>query len=667
MPEREFEIYLSVLSRLLRLSPQQKDAIADELRDHLEERLAELMHSGLSREVAIQQALNDFGDVSGLAFDLTNVSRTSFRKIAMRTTLAAAVVVGLGLLGLSWFAPEPEMGAPFVSVALADQEKAEVTEKLKVPKAEMKSVFLQDKELFPNVLVQESEISFADTPLADACEYLATQHKITIHLDGKALDEAGVARDTPITLMLTKETLTGSTITFEEILNLILRPLQLGWRVDGDIVVVSTVDELTQHLSTRHYDLSHLQRLGYGLDSLREAMMLAGSGWEADGSGTGTTTTFGDTISVRQTYQDHRRISRVLAALEQPQRVTDVYAPSNRDRIRTALQQSVDCEFTDTPLADAIQFLSVKAGIPILLDAVALEVGGMATDAPVTLRLIQKPMGQVMRLMLKDLQLTTVVRDGVLMVTTLDETQQQLHGVVYDVGTLVADEQSATKDAGSRTPSHEEKFEQLQSLLLELHSNGWEANGSGNGKMVRLETGIFVIQQTDAVHAEIQSLLAQLHANAKKSTKVTAEKLQEPTLVTRAYLVSKDAATDLSRGLKELVAVPSWHQPIHGELPSVHVVAAEPQLQEVEGRVVGGPFEVRQPEPAAQPGKPAAPPQPVKSILVKPRANLIIRQTVENHRAIERFIRNITNDMSVQGYDPNKTNPQGGLSGGGFF
>ena len=32
MPEREFELYLSALSRLLRLNPQQKDAIADELR-----------------------------------------------------------------------------------------------------------------------------------------------------------------------------------------------------------------------------------------------------------------------------------------------------------------------------------------------------------------------------------------------------------------------------------------------------------------------------------------------------------------------------------------------------------------------------------------------------------------------------------------------------------
>ena len=33
MPEQEFEIYLALLSKLLRLSPTQKAAISDELRD----------------------------------------------------------------------------------------------------------------------------------------------------------------------------------------------------------------------------------------------------------------------------------------------------------------------------------------------------------------------------------------------------------------------------------------------------------------------------------------------------------------------------------------------------------------------------------------------------------------------------------------------------------
>jgi hypothetical protein len=73
MPEQEFEIYLTLLSRLLRLSPSQKAAISDELRDHLEQRLGDLLQTGVSREEAIRIAMEEFGDVTGLALDLTRV------------------------------------------------------------------------------------------------------------------------------------------------------------------------------------------------------------------------------------------------------------------------------------------------------------------------------------------------------------------------------------------------------------------------------------------------------------------------------------------------------------------------------------------------------------------------------------------------------------------
>ena len=62
MSEPEFEIYLSLLSKFLRLDAAQKADIAEELRIHLEERLAELTAEGQSREDAIRLALEEFGD-----------------------------------------------------------------------------------------------------------------------------------------------------------------------------------------------------------------------------------------------------------------------------------------------------------------------------------------------------------------------------------------------------------------------------------------------------------------------------------------------------------------------------------------------------------------------------------------------------------------------------
>ena len=48
MSEREFEHYLSLLGSLLRLRGGQRAEIAEELRQHLDERLADLQAAGLS-------------------------------------------------------------------------------------------------------------------------------------------------------------------------------------------------------------------------------------------------------------------------------------------------------------------------------------------------------------------------------------------------------------------------------------------------------------------------------------------------------------------------------------------------------------------------------------------------------------------------------------------
>ncbi len=53
MSEDEFELYLRLLGKFLRLKPGQRAEISDELRDHLESRLDELTQSGLDRTAAI--------------------------------------------------------------------------------------------------------------------------------------------------------------------------------------------------------------------------------------------------------------------------------------------------------------------------------------------------------------------------------------------------------------------------------------------------------------------------------------------------------------------------------------------------------------------------------------------------------------------------------------
>lgn len=107
-------------------------------------------------------------------------------------------------------------------------------------------------------------------------------------------------------------------------------------------------------------------------------------------------------------------------------------------RIVAALDDESSCNFADTPLADAIQFLATQHEIPILLDTTALEAAGAAADTPITLTLSGVPLRSVLNIMLKSLQLTYVIQDNVMFITTVDEANQRLQTRVYPVGDLAA-------------------------------------------------------------------------------------------------------------------------------------------------------------------------------------------------------------------------------------
>ena len=106
MSEQEFELYLKLLSRCLNLTPGQREQIADELRDHLEQRLEELAQAGVPREKAVVQALDEFGDAAVLAGNFATVARLKRRRFLMRLSLGSVGALTAALLIAFAFWPE---------------------------------------------------------------------------------------------------------------------------------------------------------------------------------------------------------------------------------------------------------------------------------------------------------------------------------------------------------------------------------------------------------------------------------------------------------------------------------------------------------------------------------------------------------------------------------
>lgn len=111
-------------------------------------------------------------------------------------------------------------------------------------------------------------------------------------------------------------------------------------------------------------------------------------------------------------------------------------------RISSALQSPLTgagLDFTDTPLEEVVVFLRDEYGIEIQLDVPALDDLGLSPDEPITVNLRNISLRSALRLMLKQLELTYMIADEVLLITTEEEAETRLTVKVYPVGDLVID------------------------------------------------------------------------------------------------------------------------------------------------------------------------------------------------------------------------------------
>lgn len=259
MPEREFELYLSLLSRFLRLKPAQRAEISDELRDHLEARLEELAARGLSREQAIQAALDEFGDAAELAGHFSHLARRRTRRFIMRCTAGTVAALVIGLLAVAAFWPGSPR-APLPVQVVAENAKDTVTEVAAItgvaegaPKRELWG------DLNPNPaeegirasLRKRTDVDFADTPLETAIKSLRERHEINILLDIPTLIDEAIATDTPVTLEL-------AGVTFKSVLNLILTPLGLTYVIEDEVMKITTTSKAGEKLTIRVFDVRDL-------------------------------------------------------------------------------------------------------------------------------------------------------------------------------------------------------------------------------------------------------------------------------------------------------------------------------------------------------------------------------------------------------------------------
>jgi hypothetical protein len=200
----------------------------------------------------------------------------------------------------------------------------------------------------------------------------------------------------------------------------------------------------------------------------------------------------------------------VAAATHAPAAAAEKCNPSNEEDIRRALAEPTKMDFTETPLADVIDYLrdlqkAKHPGFEIQLDNKILTDLGVTADTPITKHIQGVTLRSALRLMLRDMGMAFVIRDEVLLITSPEEAEMAVVRKVYDVSELIS-------------PADREKGNAFASLVDMVAKTAKVDNAEQRGPGCWISTinsseiAVITISQTEDIHEEVAKLLADLHA-----------------------------------------------------------------------------------------------------------------------------------------------------------
>ncbi len=182
------------------------------------------------------------------------------------------------------------------------------------------------------------------------------------------------------------------------------------------------------------------------------------------------------------------------------------------EKIYEALKHQTLFEFPGNPLEDISDYLATAHNIPIILDEIALADLEIARDHELKLVISKLTLADSLDLLLEPHGLTYIVKNGALIITTIQIAQASTETRVYNVRALKVEDPEALADV----------------LIYTTGDNSWsQFDGPGNLSFFK---GSFVIKQNQRTHLEIEAVLNQLlndMRNSKESPTWSVKKRSE--------------------------------------------------------------------------------------------------------------------------------------------
>jgi hypothetical protein len=380
-------------------------------------------------------------------------------------------------------------------------------------------------ERLASALAATVELDFKETSLSDVAEFLEEKHDIKVHIDEKALADAGIVLDIPVTFQILG-------ISLRSAMRLLLRPLDLTMFSKEDMLWITTKDVHDDYCEPRVYEVldlvvqpgaDPLDTRRYDFDSLIDLIQntVRPDAWQATG-GLGAIERLREAaaivISINPECQDDivELLSMLRRARDQqfaegslkplPQRsLTSISThAAAAPAIRKILAKKVDFESDQEPLEVVLKNIAAKWKIPVMIDHRSLAEANVALDSQVSLKLKTLSLGSGLKILLEPLDLRWMIANEVLFVTTKDVANDATVLRVYPVSEF------DDREGGTRRPTGD-GIDSLRDVLQNVASpDSWTATGGPGSIEYFPNARSLVVTQTEKVHEEIERLLASL-------------------------------------------------------------------------------------------------------------------------------------------------------------
>ncbi len=292
--------------------------------------------------------------------------------------------------------------------------------------------------------------------------------------------------------------------------------------------------------------------------------------WE-DLGGSGSLAPHKGLLLISQTDEVQIQVAALLDALRELTRPEEA-AAENRGAVRRAivdvgdnaanrlisekLDQETSVDFVDAPLDDVVDYFQQTMHVPVIIDHRAVDIGVDSSSDP---RHCRFRVSRCERIAadLAELDLTYILRDEALVITSREEAENLLTTRLYSAADLI--------DIVDATDYEQIKveLEELADVLMTIVGpESWSDLGGPGVLKVYASRGVLVCSNTSEVHEQIEQLLGDM-ARARRSPQA-APRRQEPydpaEIVVETYKLNPSffGNNDIVDVITELAAPASW-------------------------------------------------------------------------------------------------------------